>query len=204
MKDTVLAALESENTEYRLNNGDNLYFVVNPKGNKRWELRYKKPSTGKWSYLGLGAYPAVGSKWAKQKADDARKLISQGIDPVVQRVEERQKALEIGAFTFERLAEEYYETKSWTIATKIRNVGALKNHVFASMGKRDYRKITKQEWHVLLQDIQNKLNPRTGKRTVEMGQRVTALVREIYDYAEVIGKVDHNPITNFSVHDKNR
>ena len=52
MKDTTLSALESEEKEYRLNNGDNLYFVVNPKGNKRWELRYKKPSTGKWSFLG--------------------------------------------------------------------------------------------------------------------------------------------------------
>ena len=47
MKDTTLSALEPEEKEYRLNNGDNLYFVVNPKGNKRWELRYKKPSTGK-------------------------------------------------------------------------------------------------------------------------------------------------------------
>jgi hypothetical protein len=33
-----------------------------------------------------------------------------------------------------------------------------------------------------------KLNPRTGKPIIETGQRVTALVREIYDYAEVTGK----------------
>lgn len=195
LKDTVLTSLEAEEKEYRVNDGNNLHFVVKPKGNKRWELRYKKPN-GKWSWLGLGTYPRVGGKWARQKADEARKLISQGIDPVVYKLNERQNALEEGAFTFEQLAEEYYKTKSWTLETKNRNIGALKNHVFSSMGTRDYRKITKQEWHVLFQDIQNKLNPRTGKPIIEMGQRVTALVREIYDYAEVVGKTDYNPITN--------
>ena len=196
MKDTTLSALESEEKEYRLNNGDNLYFVVNPKGNKRWELRYKKPSTGKWSFLGLGAYPEVGSKWARQKADEARKLISQGIDPVTKKQEERQALLEKGSFTFQQLAEDFYKTKTWTVNTKTRNVGALNNHVFPIMGNRDYRTITKQEWHVLFQDIQKKPHPKTGMPIIEMGQRVSALVREIYDYAEVTGKATYNPITN--------
>ena len=196
MKDTTLSALESEEKEYRLNNGDNLYFVVNPKGNKRWELRYKKPSTGKWSFLGLGAYPEVGSKWARQKADEARKLIGQGVDPVIKKQEERQAVVEKGSFTFQQLAEDFYKTKTWTPDTKARNVGAINNHVIPVMGRRDYRVITKQEWHSLFQDIQNKLNPRTGKPIIEMGQRVTALVQEMYDYAEVTGKATYNPITN--------
>ena len=196
MRDTVLSALESESKEYRINDGENLHFVVTTKGNKRWELRYKKPSTGKWSWLGLGPYPEVGGKWARQKADEARKLLSQGIDPVLQNAEERQAELEQGLFTFQQLAEDYYKTKTWTPDTKARNIGALNNHVFPVMGKRDYRKITKQEWHILFQEVQNKLNPRTGKPIVEMGQRVRALVREIYDYAEVTGKAEYNPITN--------
>lgn len=196
MRDTVLTALEPEDKEYRLNDGDNLYFVVNPKGNKRWELRYKKPSTGKWSFLGLGTYPEVGGKWAREKANEARKLISQGIDPVVKKQEDKQAVLEQGSFTFLQLTEDFYKTKTWTPDTKARNVGAINNHVIPIMGNRDYRKITKQQWHGLLQDIQQKLNLRTGKPIVEMGQRIAALVREMYDYAEVTGKVDYNPINN--------
>lgn len=196
MKDTILSALEAEEKEYRVNDGDNLHFVVHPKGNKRWELRYKKPSTGKWSWFGLGAYPEVGGKWARQKADDVRKLIAQGIDPVVKKEKERLAVLEQGAFTFQQLADDFYKTKTWTPDTKARNVGAINNHVIPIMGKRDYRKITKQEWHGLFQDIQNKLNPRTGKPIIEMGQRVTALVQEMYDYAEVTGRATYNPIIN--------
>ena len=196
MRDTVLSELESESKEYRINDGENLHFVVTTKGNKRWELRYKKPSTGKWSWLGLGPYPEVGGKWARQKADEARKLLSQGIDPVLQKAEERQAEIEQTSCTLQQLAEDYYTTKTWTAATKTRNIGALNNHVFPIMGKRDYRKITKQEWHSLFQDIQNKLNPRTGEPIIEMGQRVRALIREIYDYAEVMGKIESNPIAN--------
>ena len=62
MKDTTLSALEPESKEYRINDGENLHFVVTSKGNKRWELRYKKPSTGKWSWLGLGTYPERSKK----------------------------------------------------------------------------------------------------------------------------------------------
>ena len=67
MKDTILSALEAEEKEYRLNDGDNLHFVVHPKGNKRWELRYKKPSNSKWSWLGLGTYPEVGGNGRDRK-----------------------------------------------------------------------------------------------------------------------------------------
>lgn len=195
MRDTVLTALKAEDKEYRINDGNNLHFVVKPKGNKRWELRYKKPN-GKWSWLGLGAYPEVSGKWARQKADEARKLISNGIDPIQHKVEIKQAELERGAFRFQSLAEDYYTTKTWTPETKKRNIGALNNHVFPVMGNRDYRHISKQEWHALFQSIQNKLNARTGEPIIEMGQRVTSLVREIYDYAEVTGKVEYNPITN--------
>lgn len=196
MKDTTLSALEPESKEYRINDGENLHFVVTAKGNKRWELRYKKPSTGKWSWLGLGTYPEVGGKWARQKANEARKLLSQGIDPVLQKAEEKQAEIEQTSCTLQQLAEDYYKTKTWTSATKTRNIGALNNHVFPIMGKRDYRKITKQEWHSLFQDIQNKPNPRTGKPITDMGQRVRALIREIYDYAEVMGKIESNPTAN--------
>lgn len=35
MKDSILSSLEAEEKEYRINDGNNLHFVVHPKGNKR-------------------------------------------------------------------------------------------------------------------------------------------------------------------------
>jgi len=73
-------------------------------------------------------------------------LISQSIDLVVKKEEERLAVLEEGVFTFQQLADNFYKTKTWTPDTKARNVGTINNHVIRMMGKRDYRTITKQEW----------------------------------------------------------
>lgn len=134
MKDTVLSSLESESKEYRINDGNNLHFVVSPKGNKRWELRYKKPSNLKQSWLGLGTYTEVCGKLARQKAEDARNLLSNGIDPREHREEQKQALLNSDQFSFKKLAEEYCNSKTWVDGTRVRNEGALENHVYPTMG----------------------------------------------------------------------
>ena len=194
MKDTVLSSLEPELREYRINDGDNLHFVVSSKGNKRWELRYKKPSDLKWTWFGLGGYPEVSGKFARQKAEEARQLLADGIDPKEHREEQKQALLNSDQFSFQKLAIEYCNTKTWTDATRVRNEGALNNHVYPIMGKRDYRKITKQEWLYLIQQIQKKPHPKTGKPIIEMGSRLKGVCKEIYDLAEVTGRIDYNPL----------
>ncbi len=67
LADTVLATLEPDDKEYRELDGSGLYFRVKPDGKKSWQLRYKTPA-GKWSWLGLGTYPAVGGSMARKKA----------------------------------------------------------------------------------------------------------------------------------------
>lgn len=129
MRDTVLSSLEAEEKEYRVNDGNNLHFLVNPKGHKRWELRYKKPSTGKWTWLGLGTYPEVSGKFARQKADEARLLLADGKDPKEHKEEQKRALLNSDQFSFKSLAEEYCKSKKWTDATRVRNEGALANHV---------------------------------------------------------------------------
>lgn len=195
MKDTVLSSLQPESNEYRINDGDNLHFVIHPKGNKRWELRYKKPIDLKWTWLGLGSYPEVSGKLAREKAAEARQLIAKGIDPKIHREEKKQALLNSEQFSFKSLAEEYCSTKNWVNGTKTRNEGALKNHVYPSMGNRDYRKITKEEWFNLIQEIQKKLHPQTGKPIIEMGNRVRGLCKDIYDLAEVTGRIGQNPLS---------
>lgn len=195
MQDTTLISLESELKEYRVNDGENLHFVVHPKGNKRWELRYKKPSNLKWTWLGLGTYPEISGKLARQKAAEARKLVANGIDPKEQRDQEKQELLNSDQFSFKSLAEEYCNTKKWVDNTKVRNMGALTNHVYPTMGNRDYRKITKKEWLNLIKAIQEKPHPKTGKPIIEMGNRVRGLCKDIYDLAEVTERIEHNPLS---------
>jgi Arm DNA-binding domain len=64
----------------RHSDGDGLYLVVSETGRKKWVLRYQVVGVRKDK--GLGAYPAVGLKDARERAGEARKLVARGLDPI--------------------------------------------------------------------------------------------------------------------------
>jgi hypothetical protein len=90
---------------HRLTDGNGLHLLVNPNGSKLWRFRYR--FGGKQNLLSLGSFPDVGLATARQKRDDARQLIGQGIDPSQKRKDERQALVVAGQNTFKVTAEEY-------------------------------------------------------------------------------------------------
>lgn len=189
LSDTTLESLKPEEKEYRVNDGSGLYFVVNPSGRKRWELRYKK-ADGKWSFIGLGSYPAVEGKLARSKAAELMAALAKGDNPVVTKQERKQQELEASNSTFEKLAREWLDGKinKWTEGTMRRNKGALELHIFPVMGKRVYKDIKPIEWMNLFKTIQRE------KGIIEQSNRMRALCQEIYDLAKVTGRIDYNPL----------
>lgn len=63
----------------RLFDGGGLYLEVSPAGGKLWRLKYR--FDGKEKRLSLGAYPAISLRDARERSDDARKLLANGVDP---------------------------------------------------------------------------------------------------------------------------
>jgi integrase len=64
----------------RHSDGDGLHLVVSEAGRKKWVLRYQV--AGIRRDKGLGAYPAVGLKDARERAGEARRLVARGLDPI--------------------------------------------------------------------------------------------------------------------------
>lgn len=76
-----------------------------PTGGLLRRLRYRM--FGREKLISLGAYPDGSMKRAREKRDEARKLIEDGIDPSVRRKAERGARAE----TFEAVAREW---QVWT------------------------------------------------------------------------------------------
>jgi integrase len=76
--------------------GDGLRLIVRPSGAKSWELRYQL--NGRRRDMGLGSYPEIGLKEARQKALDARRLIEAGTDPIDAREAARKAAKPLPTF----------------------------------------------------------------------------------------------------------
>ncbi len=87
--------------------GAGLYLQISKSGAKSWLYRFMLDGNAR--YMGLGSYPTVSLGEARAKADVARKLRSEGVDPIEARQEARAKArLDAAkAITFKDAAERY-------------------------------------------------------------------------------------------------
>ena len=68
---------------YKLFDERGLFMLVTPAGGRLWRFRYWIGGVEK--LLTLGTYPDVSLKRAREKRDDARRLIADGIDPGAKR-----------------------------------------------------------------------------------------------------------------------
>lgn len=102
-------ALKPRTTTYRVSDGGGLLLEVRPSGAKVWLCRLTV--AGKRRDMGLGGYPTVSLKEARDAAQHARKVAKAGSDPILERGQQaealiaaREAAAEVKARTFETVA----------------------------------------------------------------------------------------------------
>ena len=90
-----------------LNDGQGLYFVSRPPSGASWMFRFSQHGKNRW--MGLGQYPTVTLADARTRADDARRLLINDVDPIEHRRHRRaQSKLEITKrVTFDECAGQY-------------------------------------------------------------------------------------------------
>src|SRR5579871_5854525 len=87
LTDVRIRAAKPQEKLYKLRDGKGLLLLIKPNGSRLWRLRYEFDGVEKG--LSLGAYPNVSLKLARERRDDARKLIADGTDPSAKRKADR-------------------------------------------------------------------------------------------------------------------
>ena len=105
LTDLEIRALKAQDRIYKRADERGLYIEVHPSGSKLWRVKYA--FQGKDKRLALGRYPEIGLAEARQKRDEARKKVREGIDPVAERKRAKLLAAYEAANTFGEVAEEY-------------------------------------------------------------------------------------------------
>ena len=119
LSDMAIRNAKPKNKAYKLYDGEGLFVIITPNGGKWWRMRYTLG--GKEKTLSLGVYPGIGLKLARQRRDEARALIAQGIDPSQQRKEDKAAAASaerIRQNTFESVAQEWFAIYSPDLSEK--------------------------------------------------------------------------------------
>ncbi len=79
LTDTKVKNAKPSEKAVKLTDGFGLYLLVHPNGSKYWQLGYR--FEGKQKVFSIGVYPAVSLADARQRRDEAKKLLAAGIDP---------------------------------------------------------------------------------------------------------------------------
>ena len=194
LSEKFLATLVPEDKDYRELDGAGLYFVVKKLGTKSWQFRYKN-AEGKWAWIGIGSYPKVSAKLARQKAQEYNVALSKGEELKPKKILLNEKR-ELESFYFQNLMRDWLDTKStkWGEATYTKAEKSIYKHIIPIFGKRSYTDISTKEWFDFFQGLQRNLGIHTQI------EKLVSYVRGCYDWAKFQGKIDSNPIEGMSKH----
>lgn len=170
---------------YRLNDHRGLYLEVKPNGKKAWRYRFK--ISGKSSMYALGEYPEVKLAEAREKCEQARKLVADGVNPAQSRQFDRIRKANDASNTFELIAKEWLQMKDWEEITKTRRLDMLKRVVFPTIGKLPVKEVTSHHILKILQDTVKR-----GAPTVAAEAKRT--ISSIYEFAGATLRADKSPM----------
>jgi integrase len=169
----------------RLFDGRGLYLEIAPTGSRWWRFKYR--FAGKEKRISLGVYPDVGLKKARDRRDEMRKLVADGIDPSAARKQQKLMALDDAANTFEAIAREWFEKHSanWEASYSVKLLARLEANVFPWLGDRPIRDIKAPELLSVMRRVES-------RGVLETAHRLLNYCGNIYRYAVATGRAERD------------
>jgi len=171
---------------YYLADGNGLRLQVRPNGAKYWMLRYTLG--GRESTYQIGAYPHTTLDEARDAAAKARKLVTAGVSPSVDRKVSVARNVKSGEATFKAIAEEWLARNKgeWSPHHYERNKGLLDRLLVPDLGALPIAEITEP---MLLKVLRKHYD--SGIR--ESARRARAVAQQVFTHAKDTHRATRNP-----------
>ena len=186
LTETRCKAAKPQNKVYYLNDGAGLRLRIRPDGSRTWLMRYSLH--GKEGTQGLGPYPQVSLQVARVKAEEAKSVVRQGINPSVDARVKRAARQAQAEATFGAVAQEWvnHNSKTWSKHHLERNEGLLRRFLLPDLGKLPIDSI---EEHYLFSILKNAYD----RGTKESARRARSVASQVFSYARATHKGSRNP-----------
>ncbi len=174
---------------YKLTDEKGLFLLVHPNGSKYWRLKYR--IAGKEKLLSIGVYPEMPLAGARSKRDEARKQISDGIDPSEAKQEAKRIAKVAAANSFESIAREWLEhmKHKWSAGHHTYTTRRFEAYVFPEIGNAPISQITAPALLAVARKIER-------KGTIETAHKVMNTCGQVFRYAVASGRCERDPVSD--------
>ncbi len=189
LSDAAIRNAKPKAKSYRVFDGRGLYLEVMPTGSRLWRFKYQ--FKGKEKRFSLGRYPEIGLSDARERAQEARKLIANQIDPSAKRKAEIAAGAERDANSLEVVAREWIEKQSatWVASHTSKIVLRLENDLLPWLGTRPIGEITAPDILACLRRVES-------RGAHDTAHRILQNCGQIFRYAIATGRADRNPVAD--------
>ncbi|GKV84829.1 integrase [Pectobacterium carotovorum subsp. carotovorum] len=187
LTDSKVKNAKSLEKEYKLTDGFGMHLLVHPNGSKYWRLSYRFEK--KQRILALGVYPSVSLSKARERRDEARKLIAEGIDPNAKKKSEATelKAKRDNTRAFKVVASSWFATKKkWSEDYQNTVRTRLDTYVFPSIGDKDVTELSTGDLLAPLKKVE-------ALGYLEVATRLKQYITSILRYAVQQQLIRYNP-----------
>ena len=177
---------------YKVPVREGLYLLVTPAGGRLWRFKFR--FDGKERLLSLGALPEVTLAQALERLADARKQLSQQVDPAQQKKANRQDRIAAKQAeqakttnTLEAIAREWFATKTaWKDSHGQRQWRRLELFILPTLGPLQIEDITAPMLLAALRKIED-------RGTLETCHRTLQATAQVFRYAKQTGRHHQHP-----------
>lgn len=186
LSEFALRKAKPRDKAYKLADGGGLHVLIQPGGSKLWRLKYR--FGGKEKLLSLGPYPLVTIAKAREKRDDAKRMLLEGVDPGLKKKLDKLAAETEARQTFGLIAGEYLDRmrdRGAANSTLAKTRWLLKD-LAASFEDRPMKELTAAEILDLLQRIE-----KSGRH--ETARRLRGTMSSVFKHAIVTLRATEDP-----------
>jgi integrase len=186
LTDTAIRKAKPGEKAQKLFDGGGLYLEVAPSGGKWWRLKYRYE--GKEKRLSLGVYPEVSLKDARERRDEARKLLANDVDPSENRKATKAAKMERAESSFEAVAREWYAKHSinWSAGHGSRIIRRLERDIFPWLGGKPIADIKAPQLLQVIRRIEQ-------RGALETAHRALGNCGQVFRYAVATGRAERDP-----------
>jgi integrase len=185
LTDTAVKNAKSDGKTVKMFDERGLYLELSPSGGKWWRLKYRFDNKEK--RLSLGVYPDVRLKDARDRRDEARKLLAEGIDPSENRKIQKAAHTDRAANSFEVVAREWFAkyVNIWAASHSERIVRLFERDIFPWIGARPVADVTAPEILTVVRRIE-------ARGALETAHRALGNCGQVFRYAVATGRALRN------------
>ncbi|MGF7202287.1 tyrosine-type recombinase/integrase [Sphingobium olei] len=179
LSNAAVKAARPSSRAYKKFDERGLFLFVKPNGLKSWRLRYRMG--GREKLLTLGQWPDLQLVDARDRAEEARGLVAQGVDPSIRKV-----AVQIR--TFESVAREWHavQLERWTARHAADVIDSLARDVFPELGALPIGAIGAPAVLQILRDVE-------ARGSIETARRIRQRISAVFSFGIAEGLVEQDP-----------